>query len=783
MKRYFLSILLVSSFQGAFAQTPIPPPKPKFNVPGLVKPDTVEEQSFLMGKRKRRQEEERRQAEAAAAAAQAAAAAAQAERDRAAAAAAQAERARAAAAEWERLHPINERITLFDGANFAGGSQVLILGNHHLVNYDNLLSSIKIPSGLTVTLYEHGDANGGFGKSKVLTADCNDLNVCSFDNITTYVNVQKKQGLTFKIKPAAEPLPTSKNGYEWATDPKTGKKFWRKAATKQQNLAIDEAAFAQESTFHDAFAQKPNFTDPFGLTPVRGAIKSWFKEEDAPLAAVEQTSGQSIHFFKNLYLKSALKIAGNNSTTILVADTIYIGSDASLEMDGNGIAHLKWVANHIYYERPLRLRLSSNVHAADGVFVFSANHIKYKQQGQNTCCLPYFFDRPAPNVRGVATVNWYKPAGEAEKLLQNERMVLLMEYNLLQIAAAKDVWKKDACIKNYLACRQQFDESDNNPPRVKSKFLSISTQYAALTHGNLLENRELTLASGKKVTVLVEKTNDKMIYSLLPTRAKVLPLEQTGKSLWGMLKYKATGVDKMKLYMDFQLTPDPDAYKEAQQFLKSKYDIQLDMEISNALILEQQAFKLNGVSTKGKILPLNSRFLRLEIDLSEEGKTIAEIIPKVNLTKNFGLILKNLNRNITLLLDYDKALLAGLDYTKPAQTFDIQNVEPLAGVISLENVIYSGVDGALGVLDYVEVKVELLFDTETVTKGIYRLSSYNTLASKTNIHFFKKSNNYKIRISGKVLYDKGNNMNTLKTFTTTDAIIIIDESRLATTPE
>ncbi len=766
MKLYFLGIFLLSSFQFAFAQTL----KDRQNNPAFSKQDSVND--LLLGKRKRRHEAEqaeaRRQAEAAAAAAQA-----QAERDRAA----------AAQAEWERRHPLHERVTLFDGSNFAGGNHVLVVGNHHLVHFDNLLSSLKIPSGLTVTLYEHGDATGGFGKSKVLTADCQDLNACSFDNITTYVNIQKKQGIAFKLKPAIQLPPTAKNGYEWVTDEKTGKKFWRKTEPKRRTLALDESVFTQDVNFHNTFAQKTDFTDPFGFTPIRGSIKSWLKVEDASWMGVEPTSGQSIHFLKNLYLNKAMKIGGNNAATILVADTIYIGDDARLEVEGNGIAHLKLVANHIYYERPLQLRLSSNVHAADGIFVFSANSIKYKQQGQNTCCQPYFFDRPAPNVRGVSAINWYKPAGEVEKLLQNERMVLLMEYNLLQIAAAKDVWKKDACIKNYLACKRQFDEADNNPPRVKSKYLSVSTQYAALTYGNSLENRDLTLASGKKVTVLVEKTNDKMIYSLLPTRAKSLPLEQNGKSLWGILKYKAAGVDKMKLYMDFQLTPDPDDYKEAQQFLKSKYAIDLDMEISNTLVLEQQAFKLNGVATKGKILPLSSRFLRLELDLSEEGKTIAEIIPKVNLTKSFGLLVQNLNKNLNIVLDYDKVLLESLDYTKPAQTFDIQTIENLAGVISLENVIYSGVDGALGVLDYVEVKVEVIFDTETVNKGIYRLSSYNTIASKTNIHFFKKSSNYKVRISGKVFYDKGNNMNTLKTFTTTDAIIVIDESRLATTPE
>ncbi|MGF9763678.1 hypothetical protein AAII07_52035 [Microvirga sp. 0TCS3.31] len=83
-------------------------------------------------------------------------------------------------------------VTLYEDANFGGRSKALGPGEYRFFmpeDFNDVVSSIQVPSGLCAVLYEHADEGGGYGISVDLLEDCSDLSVYGFNDKVSYINV------------------------------------------------------------------------------------------------------------------------------------------------------------------------------------------------------------------------------------------------------------------------------------------------------------------------------------------------------------------------------------------------------------------------------------------------------------------------------------------------------------------------------------------------------------------------------------------------------------------
>jgi len=88
-----------------------------------------------------------------------------------------------------------QSVVIYDNPNFEGRSRSFGIGNHRLFpeKFNDLTSSIKVPAGLAVTVYEHADEGGGFGSWVDFLEDQPDLSKYGFDNKISYLAVFKSQ--------------------------------------------------------------------------------------------------------------------------------------------------------------------------------------------------------------------------------------------------------------------------------------------------------------------------------------------------------------------------------------------------------------------------------------------------------------------------------------------------------------------------------------------------------------------------------------------------------------
>ena len=82
-----------------------------------------------------------------------------------------------------------QTVMLYEGAGFSGQAKSLSLGQHLLSDFNDMTSSIKVPAGIVVAIYEHGTATQGYGIWVDLLEDCSDLSVYNFNDKVSYVNV------------------------------------------------------------------------------------------------------------------------------------------------------------------------------------------------------------------------------------------------------------------------------------------------------------------------------------------------------------------------------------------------------------------------------------------------------------------------------------------------------------------------------------------------------------------------------------------------------------------
>jgi hypothetical protein len=83
-------------------------------------------------------------------------------------------------------------VTIFEEPNFGGRSKTLGVGEHRFLtpdDFNDVVSSIRVPAGFAAMLFEHADDGGGFGRSVDLLEDCADLSKLNFNDVTSYITV------------------------------------------------------------------------------------------------------------------------------------------------------------------------------------------------------------------------------------------------------------------------------------------------------------------------------------------------------------------------------------------------------------------------------------------------------------------------------------------------------------------------------------------------------------------------------------------------------------------
>ena len=92
-------------------------------------------------------------------------------------------------------------VTLYEGINFNGQSKTLTAGEYKLSDFNDMVSSVKVPAGFCIMLYEHAGDCSGYGIYVDLLEDCEDL---------------AKYNLTDKVSYAIVFTVTSPQGFVWA---------------------------------------------------------------------------------------------------------------------------------------------------------------------------------------------------------------------------------------------------------------------------------------------------------------------------------------------------------------------------------------------------------------------------------------------------------------------------------------------------------------------------------------------------------------------------------------
>src|SRR5438128_10536313 len=83
-------------------------------------------------------------------------------------------------------------VTIFENPNFSGRSKTLIEGEHRFftpADFNDVISSIRVPEGLVAIVFEHADDGGGFGISVDLLEDWPTLSQFNLDKKISYINV------------------------------------------------------------------------------------------------------------------------------------------------------------------------------------------------------------------------------------------------------------------------------------------------------------------------------------------------------------------------------------------------------------------------------------------------------------------------------------------------------------------------------------------------------------------------------------------------------------------
>jgi len=86
----------------------------------------------------------------------------------------------------------NKLIVLYDLPGYGGTHKSFGAGSYRFsspADLNDVASSVKVPPGMAVILYEHANEKGGYGNSVDLLEDCADLTVYNFSDKVSYITV------------------------------------------------------------------------------------------------------------------------------------------------------------------------------------------------------------------------------------------------------------------------------------------------------------------------------------------------------------------------------------------------------------------------------------------------------------------------------------------------------------------------------------------------------------------------------------------------------------------
>ncbi len=472
---------------------------------------------------------------------------------------------------------------------------------------------------------------------------------------------------------------------------------------------------------------------------------------------------------------------------IVVIDTLHVPAAAPfsasfMSLDRNERRYVKVIANHLVYESPISIS-SLGIRHADFVFAAKNVHFKspYKQLQKEALS-------PAPPMvykGGNQVLHAYKdPFGMNEKLLLNRLYVKVLEQLRSKVNSTEDIWEVDKLVSEFRVYQRNKIDVDAliNDTKYQEKFNGLSewfdTKYANFKIEPIREKSGFAiLANGN----LAKRPIVPIQYYPIPSAAKVLPsmYATTGEmAALGNIRYQTMGDTRLKLSLDVALGHDTLLFEQAKEAL-GKINVKLQARISKRVLrIPRQSLKINGRSV-GEIIPIDNQLLRLEIDLTEDGKSILEVFPKVGgvpfqIAMEVPGLPERIVQNINLIAP--KELLARLDYKNPLVSFNVIEETNLTETVNISNKLNNESNDHEGTLNYVEVLLEFNFPNKTVVHGPFRLSPTNSFASEREIPFVKHHQKYRIVVSGRAVYENG--WRDCVPFTSDKKIIMLEDNML-----
>lgn len=296
------------------------------------------------------------------------------------------------------------------------------------------------------------------------------------------------------------------------------------------------------------------------------------------------------------------------------------------------------------------------------------------------------------------------------------------------------------------------------------------------------------------------KYDEEIRYTLVPTRAKLMPLLKNKKELIGAILALNTQPIEYELELNLLLTYDVQEYQEIKKNIQKTHKIYLDTLFESMKIAEQPFKVKNNESISsnitGKITPISSSILHCVVNLGTSAQQIKILnIFTPNQTNQIQVSIKGSNDGkpaIALYLPFviPKYLLEQLNETKySAALFDTYiYTDQFTDWIQLEshfNPVMEGLEGQEFFFDMLEINLTITCGNKIEIKGPYYLGSYYASSSKQKVLFTKSDTHCEVKVSGYAKWN-GTSFNIIRTieeFALERNIAIINESVLKNTPQ
>jgi len=489
----------------------------------------------------------------------------------------------------------------------------------------------------------------------------------------------------------------------------------------------------------------------------------WIHKKKTSARNIEGKDGRTnIHYFKNIR-KGNFTSFSNDFDHIVVTDTLYAPT-SFFNTDNKPRrvkrSYIKIIANCIIYESPIKL--ASTKLRTETDYVFSADSIFFKTK-QNRLQKMKVGSSP-PFVAADVNIKIHKdPFAEKEKILVNRLFIEIMKQINRELISERNVWEKDKLLIEFQKYRYRVREDVLWKDPEYDKYFAGFDDFDS-NQENAIE-RERTVNDMK---VLVEgKVSDldksPFKYYVIPSKATLTPVmdEESGVlNKLGNLIYRATGDSKLTVSMGVKLGYQKELLEKTNVEL-NKYGFTLEKGIpKKTLLIDEQPLQIRG-SKEGRIIPIDSDILELKFELQDEGLSIIKLLAKPN-DVTFDLIFKAYDSRHEfrqkVLFKISDDIIEQIDFNdKMTSEFNIIETNSIDDLVTITSNLKSDLGGEFeGILNYIEVSLEIQFDNEKVSFwGPYKMSSASVLGSKKSVHFIKHSEDYSIKVSGKAYYENG----------------------------